>query len=139
MLSIRMKKIYTPIYHTSSSHLISTVTGNAAETSCKNKSRFFVNTALQVYPWDLISPLVRGRSSVTVAREAGKSLILQENDTTISSFSSTRSITVSCRRIYSTTQCLLSSFFFFVVVVIALNITVESRSTDARLTRTPRY
>lgn len=103
-----MKKIYTPIYHTSSSHLISTETGNAAETSCKNKSKFFVNTALQVYPWDLISPLVRGRSSVTVAREAGRSWILQENDTTISSFSSTCSITISCRRIYSTTQCLLS-------------------------------
>ena len=113
-----------------SSHLISTETGNAAETSCKNKSKFAVKTALQVHPLDFISPLVSGRSSVKVAREAGRSWITQENATTISSFSSTCSTTVSCRRIYSTFQCLVSAPFF---VSIALNI------TDTRLTRTPRW
>ena len=96
------------------SHLISTETGNAVETSwCQNKSKFVVNTALQVYPWDFISPLESGRSSVKVAREAGRSWIIQENATTISSSSSSCFISFLQANLLYISVSPLCSFFCF--------------------------
>ena len=111
------------------SHLISTETGNAVETRCQNKSK-------QSLLWILPSKCIRGisyrHSRVVVLlskwqeKQGGRELSRRMPQPSLPFLPLVSS--VSCRRIYSTFQCLLSAPFF---VFIALNI------TDTRLTWTP--
>ena len=104
-------------YFRRSSHLISTVAGKVALDSWRNKFKSFVKIALHVYPFCLKCSLVSGSvlSSIKAGKWAWKFMICHVNDMTISSFSLTSSLSVSCRSncVFLTVFLLLFPQYFY--------------------------
>ena len=116
-------------YFGRSAHLISTVAGKEALTSWRYKLRSFVKIALHVYPFFWNCSLVRGSplSSIKAAKWAWKFSICHENDITISSFSFTASLSVSCIKVFC--RCCGLMFSSVILLLLLLVFLINANTT----------